>query len=232
MSSGTSYNGWPANSDPGAIGINSGFCVDGMSFPGGVKGGSVATVYTHLIRDLVVIDPPNSTAYNIEGFWGYSFKSNVNNPSQLSCHASGTAIDYRAVAHPNVQGSSYIGWSSNQISQVKTLLADKYRGLVAWLSYDSMHFEICGNSGQISDLANSLGEEEEDMALSSEDINRIADEVMDRLVNQKVADMMKIDEKGVESTEKASIVRTLQSAQTQARRAVHDTRTSGVKVKK
>ena len=35
------------------------------------------------------------------GCWGYEFRANVNNPSQLSCHASGTAIDYNANRHPN-----------------------------------------------------------------------------------------------------------------------------------
>lgn len=158
MSSGTSYNGWPANSDSGAIGINSGFTVDGMKFPGGIKSGDVQTVFTNLIRDLVKIDPPDSKEYNIEGFWGYSYKQNTNNPSQLSCHASGTAIDYRAVAHPNVSGSDYIGWSSSQVSDVKSLLLGKYSSLVGWLPYDSMHFEINGNSSQIKNLAATLGQ--------------------------------------------------------------------------
>jgi hypothetical protein len=153
MASGTSYNGWSANSDPGAIGINPNFSVDGMKFPGGVRGGDVQIIYEYLVPDLVKIDPPTSKEYNVEGFWGYSYKPNTNNPNVLSCHASGTAIDYRAVAHPNVRGSSYIGWSSSQIAAVQRLLSEKYEGLVKWLSYDSMHFEIGGTPGQIRTLA-------------------------------------------------------------------------------
>jgi len=187
MASGTSYNGWPANSDPNAIGIESGFSVDGMKFPGGVKGGDVATVYRHLIPDLAKIDPPNSKEYNIEGFWGYSYKANTNNPSQLSCHASGTAIDWRAVAHPNVSGSSYLGWSQDQINKVKSLLSGKYQNLVKWLPYDSMHFEIGGSSLAISSLAQSLGDSggggDDDMPLSEDDLNKIAKKVWDYGIN-------------------------------------------------
>jgi len=174
-----SYNGWAASPNPSEISINQGFSVDGMKFPGGIKSGDVEIVFRNLIPDLVKIDPPKSKEFNVEGFWGYSYRANVNNPSSLSCHASGTAIDYRAVAHPNQKGSRYLGWSQDQIAKVHALLSGKYRGLVNWLAYDSMHFEIRGSATQIKTLAMALSQGipkpeepdggEDDMPLNDED---------------------------------------------------------------
>jgi hypothetical protein len=40
----SSYNGWPADPDPSAIGVVKFGDPQGFPFPGGVKGGDVATV--------------------------------------------------------------------------------------------------------------------------------------------------------------------------------------------
>lgn len=164
MASGASYNGWPANSAPSAIGIVpfhpmgvTGFRNGG--FPTGIKGGDVATVFTHLVERLhaeaepMLSDP--ATGQLGYGCWSYEYRANVNNPSQLSCHASGTAIDYNAPKHPNgtTVASGRSGWSIRSVPAVRAILAD-LGGVVRWLEgNDPMHFEIHGTAAQVAAVA-------------------------------------------------------------------------------
>ncbi len=145
MSSGTSYNGWPANSDKAAIGV-----VSSDYFPGGAKAGDVTTVLGYVARQLNARVEPFVDGWG----WGYTYKANVNNPSQLSCHASGTAIDWNAPDHPNGSGGTF---SDAQRGQIYAIL-DEVQGAVSWLEgYDEMHFEICVSAGDLAQVAATLG---------------------------------------------------------------------------
>lgn len=168
MSSGTSYNGWPANSDPSAIGIDSkfgasvgapGYAEGG--YVGGLKAGDVSTLFRYLIAELQQIDPPGPSEHAGYGCWGYSYRANVNNPSQLSCHASGTAIDWRAPWHPNGTSTGPNGgggFSGSQYSAIRAVLDGPLQGAISWLtSNDPMHFEIKGSSSKVAQVAASLG---------------------------------------------------------------------------
>lgn len=149
MSSGTSYNGWPANSDPDAIGITDFGNAKGFPFPGGVKSGDVATVLGYVAMALHTRVEPC-----INGWcWGWTYKANVNNPSQLSCHASGTAIDWNAPDHPNGSSGTF---SSSQVGTIYTIL-DEVQGAVDWLQgYDEMHFEIAVSASSLAAIAATL----------------------------------------------------------------------------
>lgn len=177
-----SYNGWPASDDPGSIGIDPSFTAAGIRFPQGVKAGDVATIFADLVAHLVEIDPPTSTDPMVEGFWGYEYRPNVNDPASLSCHSSGTAIDWRAVAHPN-GGPAYGGWTDVQIGQVWDLLDSRYDGLVDWLADqptpDPMHFEIHGDAGEIAVVAARLAAEPNpgDDPMTDDDRRWISDEI-------------------------------------------------------
>lgn len=150
MGSGTSYNGWPANSDKNAIGVQQFGDAKGFPFPGGVKGGDVFTVLGYVATQL-----HNRVEACVSGWcWGYTYKANANNPSQLSCHASGTAIDFNAPNHPNGSGGTF---NSSQRGTIYAIL-DEVEGGVDWLEgYDEMHFEIAVSSSTLAGIASRLG---------------------------------------------------------------------------
>lgn len=139
----TSYNGWPASSDPAAIGVQS-FRPRNVSFPSGVKQGDVATVFGYLVHQLhsrvepIMTDP---------GCWGYYYRANVNDPSTLSCHGSGTAIDYNAPKHPNGVGGT---WTDRQKAEIKKILTELDNVVRVLWGYDEMHFEIRGSREQVA----------------------------------------------------------------------------------
>ena len=144
MSSGTSYNGWPANSDPAAIGV-----AQSLWFPGGVKVGDVTTVMRYVAEQFDARVEPIVGGW----CWGYTYKANVNNPSQLSCHASGTALDVNAPDHPNGSGGTF---TDAQRGQIYAIL-DEVAGAVSWLEgYDEMHFEIQVGAADLAAIAASL----------------------------------------------------------------------------
>jgi hypothetical protein len=144
MSSGTSYNGWPASDDRSAIGV-----VPSEMFPGGVKSGDVATVLGYVMRQLDARVEPIVNGW----CWGYTYKQNVNNPSQLSCHASGTAGDFNAPDHPNGSSDTF---TDEQVGVIYQIL-DEVQGGVSWLQgYDEMHFEICVDAGTLAGIAAGL----------------------------------------------------------------------------
>lgn len=158
-----SYNGWPASPDPRAIGLVP-LSVAGSrpfgegGFPGGVVGGPVHTVFSVLVYRLHTEVEPMMTKDGQVGYgcWAYTYRANVNNPSQLSCHASGTAIDYNAVRHPNGTSTGPGGgggWSGDQYRKIQGILAD-LGGVIRWLKgNDPMHFEIYGNAAAVAAVA-------------------------------------------------------------------------------
>jgi hypothetical protein len=149
----TSYNGWPASSSPSAIGIVHFEPVPGHDFPAGIKGGDVKTVFTYLVQQLhkrvepIVIYPPGDE-------WGYAYRANVNNPSVLSCHASGTAIDYNATEHPNRVAYT---WTREQAREIHQIIDEELNGVIKWLEgYDEMHFEVRGSASAVAAVAKKI----------------------------------------------------------------------------
>jgi hypothetical protein len=142
----TSYNGWPASDDRAAIGVQS-----SDLFPGGVRSGDVRTVLSYVARQLDARVEPIVGGW----CWGYTYKANVNNPSQLSCHASGTAMDWNAPDHPNGSSGTF---TDEQVGTIYQILVE-VQGAVAWLQgYDEMHFEICVDATTLAYVAAVLGD--------------------------------------------------------------------------
>ena len=149
----TSYNGWPASSDKSAINVQPFGDEYGVPFPGGVKGGDVATVLGYVARNLHQRVEPIIAGW----LWGYNYRANVNNPNVLSNHSSATAIDYNAPNHPN---GAYGTFTSGQIREIRAILAE-CQGAVYWGgdysgTPDDMHFEIDCNAATLARIAPSL----------------------------------------------------------------------------
>jgi hypothetical protein len=155
MASGTSYNGWPAHSDPSRIDVVRFEPIPGFPLPGGVRDGDVKTVLTYVARRLhAEVEPIDETA--IRDDWGYAFKYSANSPHLLSCHASATAFDWNATQHPNGRSGTF---TAVQVRGIRAILT-ACEGLVRWLGDarvpDEMHFEIRGTPSQIAALARRL----------------------------------------------------------------------------
>lgn len=142
----TSYNGWQASRDPEAISVGD-FRYRDQPFPAGVKRGDVATVMQYLVNALATRVEPFNDGY---GCWGYNYRANVNNPSSLSCHASGTAIDWRAPQHPNGQVNTF---TRAQYATIDTILAELGHVVRHLRSYDEMHFEIRSGPTEVQTVA-------------------------------------------------------------------------------
>lgn len=149
----TSYNRWPASSDPNAIGIDRAFTACDRRFPGGVRSGDVAVVMRYLVErlDAAVEDVD---LYEPGDEWGYHYRANRNDPSQLSCHASGTAVDFNATRHPNGKGGT---WTTAQRSTIAHICNVELEQVVRNLTgYDEMHFEICDGATAVKRVADKI----------------------------------------------------------------------------
>ena len=153
MAGGTSYNGWPCNSDKNAIDVVPFGDSYGLPFPGGVRDGDVKTVLGYVAIQLHERVEPCVAGWD----WGYEYRENVNNPGSMSCHASATAIDYNAPNHPNGSRGTF---SNEQVATIYDILAE-VGGAVQWGgdytgTVDEMHFEIIVDAGYLSQVAKSL----------------------------------------------------------------------------
>lgn len=141
----TSQNGWPVVGADQIIDKR----VLNVEFPNGWLKGPIDVIFTDLITQLNKIEPIHS------GWcWGYYVKR-IEGSSTYSNHASGTAIDYNAPIHP--MGSRGT-WSAGDTTAVRSLLKNRYSGLIRWGGdysgrADEMHFEFIGTKTQASTLA-------------------------------------------------------------------------------
>lgn len=140
----SSYNGWPASQSKTDIAINANAVAYGtqVRFPGGVKTGGVETVLMYVAgeihRRVTPLKPP--------ACWGFAYRKN-RNADNLSCHASGTAIDINATDHPNGRKGT---WTPAQTRVIRQILTEA-GGVVRWGedfggTTDGMHFEIHGDA--------------------------------------------------------------------------------------
>ncbi len=133
-----SQNGWPASSDPNLIHIIP-LQVAGIKFPGGCRENSVHWIFTWYLKRFnkeveKLVNP---------GCWGFSYRPNKNDPTSLSNHASGTAIDINAPKHPNGKRGTF---TAAQLADIKRLCAASHGVLRSGAFYtstvDAMHLEI------------------------------------------------------------------------------------------
>jgi hypothetical protein len=153
----TSYNGWYAA--PGWS-VKGGqlepLVIAGESFAPGVLAGDVHDVFEYVLNRVHrEVEPVYAPGWHTQDDWGYSFRPNTNNPSELSCHASATAADYNATRHPNGRSGT---WTAAQKAQILRILADVDNAIRVLWGYDEMHFEVCvtPSSGRLQAVAKRL----------------------------------------------------------------------------
>lgn len=153
----TSQNGWSVDLT-GALQDRSE--VAGVAFPNGVRKGDVATVLFYVARRFHAEVEPLHPGW----CWGWYVKT-IEGTSAISNHASGTAIDLNAPAHPMGRRGSF---SSAKVTAIHRILAD-CDGVVRWGGDytgrpDEMHFEINAGAAAVAKLAAKIGTTEVDMS--------------------------------------------------------------------
>jgi hypothetical protein len=122
--------------------------------------------------------------------WGYSYRPSTGDPDSLSCHASGTAIDYNATRHPyGVHGT----FTPAQVEEAHQILREVL-GVVAWGNDwnlpDGMHLEISGSKAQVADAADHIRNRDED-DMKAEDFQKIREIVAEEL-NAQFAEQINV----------------------------------------
>lgn len=150
----TSYNGWSASPRPADFGGIVPLVVAGESFIPGVRAGDVHTIFQYLAERLhAEVEPVYREGWHAQDDWGYNYRLN-RNAGNLSCHASGTAIDYNATRHPNGRRGTF---TPEQVLAIRRILAD-LDGVVRWGgdflgTPDEMHWEIIGSGAAVARVA-------------------------------------------------------------------------------
>ncbi len=77
--------------------------------------------------------------------WGFAYRANVNSPSSLSNHASGTAVDINATQNPNGVSLTRV-MTKAQAAEVREIVAE-FDGALRWggdyrSTVDAMHVEV------------------------------------------------------------------------------------------
>lgn len=145
-----SYNGWPASPSLKTRVIEP---IKGLKLRI-VDNDNVEAVFTYLcinyhrrVDNLLKPHPADD--------WGYNYRPNVNDPSELSNHSSGTAVDLDATEHPNGVDETKT-YTSAQIKEIHAILHELL-GVVNWggdyrHTVDGMHFEIAVLPGQLTNI--------------------------------------------------------------------------------
>lgn len=152
----TSYNGWTASAKWADIGGITPLVVRGESYTPGVRSGDVHFFFSCLMTDVDRLVERIDEGHHADD-WGASFRTNRNG-NNLSCHASGTAVDHNATQHPNGKRGTF---TPAQVSTIRRLCKANYRSLVRWggdftSTPDEMHFEIIGTPAQLKSFCAEL----------------------------------------------------------------------------
>lgn len=166
----TSQNGWPVVTRDSVTDR----AVLGVEFPNGWLKGDVDVIFTYLINRLHHEVEPLDNG----GCWGWFVKP-IEGSTTISNHASGTAIDYNAPAHPMGVRNTY---SEAKRAKIRKILAD-LDGAVRWGGDytgrpDDMHFEIHATRSAVGRVADWIREQEDDMALTEAQTKAAAKEAI------------------------------------------------------
>jgi D-alanyl-D-alanine carboxypeptidase len=159
-----SQNGWPVVGQDKVTDR----AVYGVEFPNGWLKGDVDVVFTHLIGRL----HKEVEKLDDGGCWGW-FVKNIEGSKTISNHASGTAIDYNAPAHPMGVRNTY---SAPKRAKIHAILKDLDH-VVRWGGDysgrpDDMHFEIHDTAGAVRAVARKIKAKEAEEAKEEDDVSK------------------------------------------------------------
>lgn len=159
----TSQNGWPVHTS--STGLAPLAWVTGRVVPGDVH-----EVFDYLCRRFHAEVEPIIVGHS----WGYAYRAIRGQSSGYSNHASATAIDLNAPAHPLGVGGTF---SAAQVARIRSILAD-LDGAVRWGGdysgrADEMHFEINTDRDGLARVVRKISAPEDDM-FSDDDSKRLA----------------------------------------------------------
>lgn len=149
-----SQNGWPAAESLKTRVIEP---VPGVRFRI-VDNNNVDAVFTYLVKQFHERVDDVTKPHPMDD-WSFYFRTNRNNPNELSNHSSGTAIDLDATEHPNGVATSRT-FTPRQIAEVHEILRE-LDGVVRWggdytRTVDAMHFEINVRPGGLRKIGRKL----------------------------------------------------------------------------
>lgn len=161
-----SGNGWTASAHLATRPL----VVNGVAFLPGIRDDDdVATVLGYVATQY---------AYRVEplhnpGCWGYSYRANRNDPNSLSNHASGTAIDCNAPAHPNGTPPTH-SFTPDQITECHAIVRE-CAPAIRWggdytHTLDPMHWEVNCDAAELHVVAERL---RDDMPYTEEQLTAI-----------------------------------------------------------
>ncbi|GIF25468.1 hypothetical protein BJ973_003745 [Actinoplanes tereljensis] len=149
-----SQNGWSAGT-PTTIGGLDKSPVPGtkIKLPQGVRKGDVATVLLYVAERF----HHSVEALHADQCWGYNYRKVRGSESTLSNHASGTAIDLNAPAHPLGKAGTF---NAKQVAAIRKIL-DFCDGAVRWggdyrTRKDEMHFELIKDASDVALIAKKI----------------------------------------------------------------------------
>jgi D-alanyl-D-alanine carboxypeptidase-like protein len=149
-----SQNGWTAGTAQAIGGLDtSPVPGTGIKLPRGVRKGDVATVLLFVAEQFnLTVEPlhPNQC-------WGYDYRKVRGSATALSNHASGTAIDLNAPAHPLGRKGTF---TAKQLAAIHKILV-RCEGAVRWGGAytgrkDEMHFEIVQDASDVALVAKKI----------------------------------------------------------------------------
>jgi hypothetical protein len=174
----TSQNGWTVNPRN-----RTDLTVNGVDF-GDVRSGDVFTVLQYVATRFAA-----EVERLISGQCGAYNPRKIEDSNVWSNHASATAIDCNWQRHPRGKSGTF---ARSQVAKIRELLT-YCDGVVRWggdfaTTVDEMHFEIHGNSADVTALADKI--RGDDMAMTEAEMRKLAgyigDAVADKLLHADV----------------------------------------------
>lgn len=149
-----SYNGWSASPSLATVVIEP---VPGVRLRVR-KNKNVKSIFTYIAQQFNARVDDITRPHKADD-WGFNYRPNKNNPSSLSNHSSGTAIDLDATEHPNGVKTSKT-FTAREIATVHQIL-DELDGTVEWggdynKTPDAMHFEIAVKPGRLGAIGRKI----------------------------------------------------------------------------